>query len=27
VKHLREVLARGRVTPALYAEAQKAKGG
>ena len=25
VKHLREVLARGRVTPALYAEAQKAR--
>ena len=26
VKHLREVLARGRVTPALYAESLKTKG-
>ncbi len=26
VKHLREVLARGRVTPSLYAEAMKPKG-
>ena len=27
VKHVRDVLARGRVTPSLYADRQKAKGG